>query len=96
MLWYRHDYHDRPAERAAVQNRFEAIFKAAGAPRGMLLVGSSPGPGRFTHWLRLPNERYRHAFQEFIEVDRRDLPRKAILLVGYNDEFERLFEYGEA
>jgi hypothetical protein len=82
-------------EQAAVQNRFETIFVAAGAPPEMLLVGTTPGPGRFTHWLRLPNERYRHAFHEFAEIDARDLPRKAILLVGYSDEFERLFEYDD-
>ncbi|MGB8365025.1 MAG: hypothetical protein ACLQUZ_18975 [Rhizomicrobium sp.] len=94
MPWYSCHLESRPALETTIQNRFETIFKAAGGPSEMLLVCQSHHPRVSTLWLRLPDEKYRSAFPEFNEADEGKLPKKAMLLIGDNAEFERLFKYG--
>jgi hypothetical protein len=79
---------------AAIQNRFEATFIAAGGPPEMLLVDHLHRSRASTLWMRLPDTKYLTAFQEFYPGDDSELPKRAILLVGHNAEFAKSFEYG--
>jgi hypothetical protein len=47
-----------------------------------------------TIWIRLPASE-RAAYQEFGEAPETALPKKAVLLIGHNGEFEKLFDDAE-
>ncbi len=95
MPWFKHTFKDRALQENAIQNRFEAIFMAAGGPPSMLLIEQAHQPGVSTHWLRLPDAKFVSAFPDFSPAEESELPKKAILLIGHNAEFEKLFEYGQ-
>jgi hypothetical protein len=95
MLWLNRRYEGSPHSREAIQNRFETLFMGNGGAAEMLLIEQFHTPLVSTLWIRLPDTRFRSAFPELNEADEADLPRKAALLTGHNEEFEKLFEYGQ-
>ena len=68
---------------------------ALGMPLEMLMVEerSRDGSGA-TIWIRLPASE-RAAYREFGEAPESGLPKRAILLIGHNREFEKLFDDAE-
>jgi hypothetical protein len=78
-----------------VFNQVERDFLALGGPVDMLLIEQSYAPLDSTLFLRVPVADVATAYPGFVPVDGNDLPKKATLLIGYNEEFEKLFEYGQ-
>jgi len=92
MLWFKKRFEGSPVIQDTIQNRFETIFNANGAPPEMLLIEQPIITGVSVFWLRLPDTRFRSAFPELEEADPSALPKRAVLLVGHPSEFEKLFE----
>ena len=65
-------------------------------PLEMLMVEerSRDRSGGWTLWIRLPASE-RAVYREFGEVPETTLPKRAILLIGHNREFEKLFDDAE-
>lgn len=75
----------------AVQDRFEALFLAAGGPREMMLI-STKSKGLKTRLLMgLPDPRLLSNFEGFEPVAEADLPKQATFLVGYDEAFNERF-----
>ena len=69
---------------------------ALGMPLEMLMVEerSRERSGGSTIWIRLPTSE-RAIYREFMEAPETGLPKRTILLIGHNREFEKRFEYAE-
>lgn len=93
MPWFKVRIDGRPKLQNAIQERFEVIAGANGFPPAMLLIAESHSPIDVTIWKRLADQKHAPAFPEFEPTSDADLPQRAALLVGHNDEFEKLFEY---
>ena len=94
MIWIKRHFEGRPWTESAIFNTFETLFMASGGPKAMLLIEQEHAPLVSTLWIRLPNAALQSAFDGFELADQAQLPQKAILLIGHNDEFETLFRYG--
>ena len=89
MIWLKCRSTQRPMQLAAIRSRVETI---SDQPE-FLLVADPHTPLDVTVWLRLADGRYRTLFPEFKEARTDDLPKKALLMVGDQIEFEKLFAY---
>jgi hypothetical protein len=67
---------------------------ALGDEAGMLMVEQRHGPLDCTIWIRLPDKVQAARYPGFQEAPEGQLPRKATLVFGKNDEFEKLFGHG--
>ena len=64
-------------------------------PLEMLMVEErSPDGSGATIWVRLPASE-RAVYREFGEAPESGLPKRTILLIGHNSEFEKLFDDAE-
>ena len=80
---------------ASVFETFGEHCIALGMPLEMLMVEERSRDGfGATIWIRLPASE-RAAYREFGEAPETALPKRAILLIGHNGEFEKLFDDAE-
>jgi len=94
-MWLKRQF---PSDGFGTASVFEAFGNhciARGVPLDMLMVEerSRDGSGA-TIWIRLPASE-RAAYQEFGEAPETALPKRAVLLIGHNAEFEKLFDDAE-
>ena len=94
-MWLKRQF---PSDGFGTASVFEAFGNhciARGVPLEMLMVEerSRDGSGA-TIWIRLPASE-RAAYQEFGEAPETALPKRAVLLIGHNAEFEKLFDDAE-
>ena len=73
-----------------IRDTVEEQFSKLGAPRSMMLVLTSPEPGRWQLWMSLPSELMLPFYPGFEQVTA-PLPSEPRLLVGNVAEFRRLF-----
>src|SRR5215469_8099546 len=81
---------------ASVFETFGEHCIALGVPLEMLMVEerSRDRSGGATIWIRLPASE-RAVYPEFGEAPETAIPKRAILLIGHNSEFEKLFDDAE-
>jgi len=94
MVWFRCRYDEDAGRTEPVIEEFSIHSLALGNKAGMLMVEQRHGPLDCTTWIRLPDKVQAARYPGFQEAPDDQLPRKATLLFGKNDEFEQLFEYG--
>lgn len=75
----------------AVQDQFEEEWERAGERPDMMLVYGYEGGTRARICVGLPDRALLSAYSGFVEVAGSDLPRRASLLMGSEEEFSRLF-----
>ena len=94
-IWLKRQFPSDGFGTASVFETFGNHCIALGMPLEMLMVEerSRDGSGA-TIWIRLPVSE-RAVYREFGEALESGLPKRAILLIGHNGEFEKLFDYAE-
>ncbi len=75
----------------SLQDMFLQHFLRLGAPPGMMMVLVDTSPEHCRVSLHAPTEVVLRSFLGFQPVEDCDLLKQALLLVGHNDEFRRLF-----
>ncbi len=90
MIWARRIVD--PTEWDAVQEQFENLFVKLGCPGQMMLLATS-GPRSPILFASLPNAGLLHALAGFEQIEDRELPSEASLLVGHPNAFEKRFTY---
>ncbi len=95
MIWIKHRYKDGSWANSGIFERVEKHFMGASGPREMLMIEQSHSTGDQTIWIRLRNEMDAAVYPEFESGLTEDLPKAAVLLIGHNAEFEKLFRYGK-
>ena len=94
-IWLKRQFPSDGFGTASVFETFGNHCIALGMPLEMLMVEerSRDGSGA-TIWIRLPASE-RAAYREFGQAPESALPKRAILLIGHNGEFEKLFDDAE-
>jgi hypothetical protein len=94
-MWLKRRFPSDGFGTASVFETFGNHCIALGMPLEMLMVEerSRDGSGA-TIWIRLPASE-RAAYGEFGQAPESALPKRAILLIGHNGEFEKLFDDAE-
>jgi hypothetical protein len=95
-MWLKRRFPSDGFGTASVFETFGEHCIALGMPLQMLMVEerSEHRSGGSTIWIRLPASE-RAAYREFGEAPETALPKRAVLLIGHNGEFEKLFEEAE-
>ena len=91
MPWLKQYFEGGPVAIKAVKSEFDSLFSALGSSPEMLLVQQTHGPGRVTLWLWQPANMISGVSEEFVEVEDDAIPKKATLLNGNRQDFERHF-----
>jgi len=90
-MWLKRQF---PSDGFGTASVFEAFGEhciALRMPLEMLMVEErSRDRSEATIWIRLPASE-RAVYREFVEAPETALPKRAILLIGHNGEFEKLF-----
>ena len=94
MVWFTRRYGEDAGRTEPVIEEFSTHSLALGDEAGMLMVEQRHGPLDCTIWIRLPDKVQAPRYPGFQEAPEGQLPRKATLLFGRNDEFEKLFGHG--
>ena len=95
-MWFNRQFPSDGFGTASVFETFGEHCIALGVPLEMLMVEerSRDRSGGPTIWIRLPASE-RVVYREFGEAPETALPKRAMLLIGHNREFEKLFDYAE-
>lgn len=96
MIWIRKRYIGETWAATPLFSTFEKHFMALGGPPSMLMIEQDHDPLDSTIWIRLPSKSEAGPYLGFEEAPSDQLPKQAILLIGHNAEFEKLFAYGSA
>ena len=94
-IWLKRQFPSDGFGTASVFETFGNHCIALGMPLEMLMVEErSPDGSGATIWVRLPASE-RAVYREFGEAPESGLPKRTILLIGHNSEFEKLFDDAE-
>jgi hypothetical protein len=91
MPWLKHYVEGGPLAIKAVKSEFDSLFSTLDSSHEMLLVQQTHGPGSVTLWLWQPAGMISGVSEEFAEVEDDAIPKKATLLNGNPQKFERFF-----
>ena len=94
-MWLKRQFPSDGFGTASVFETFGEHCIALGVPLEMLMVEErSRDRSGAIIWIRLPASE-RAVYREFVEAPETALPKRAMLLIGHNREFEKLFDYAE-
>lgn len=96
MIWIRRRYKGETWATTPIMSTFEQHFMELGGPPSMLMIEEDHGPSDSTIWIRVPDKAIVGPYAGFEEASPSLLPKKAILLIGHNAEFEKVFTYGSS
>jgi hypothetical protein len=92
MLWIARVFDG--ADWADIRATFEDQFAMLGRPRDMMLVAAPVHEGRNRLCIGIPEPELLDAYYGFEPILRIALPKAPTLLVGHQDVFQAMFQFG--
>lgn len=90
MVWAARLLDDR--SNIDVESTFETQFQALGRPRDMMLIAADEAPQKRRMCVGVPASELLAPFDGFRHVAASDLPRAPVLVAGYPEVFQAMFE----